>query len=178
MRYLLLLVSCLAMAQSTPEAAAAQFYDAVYNIDIDGVLNMSCLENNPENYGKLDGIFQSNDTKIRFSQTNATFKVVKTVESAGKTWSAIRYRNVIRVTYFKKLSTPDIAAHKVMLQSKYNPTSITYEPHRNAYLIVYPATLVAWMENDTWKVAVADQTFLSDLFDLCIPDEVRTALQL
>ena len=173
-----MLVSCLAMAQSTPEAAAAQFYDAVYNIDIDGVLNMSCLENNPENYEKLDEIFQSSDTKIRFSQTNATFKVVRTVESAGKTWCAIRYRNVIRVTYFKKLSTADITANKVMLQSKYNPTSITYEPHRNAYLVVYPATLAAYSEGGTWKVFVADNTFLSDLFTTCLPEDVKTALQL
>lgn len=178
MKYLLLFISTLCMAQRTPQYAAEKLYDAIYNIDIEGILALSCLEITPENYDKLDQVFQNEDRKIRYSLTHAKYTIGEPKEIGGKSWRLITYRNVLRITYFKKLSDEEVASTKELLRQTYNAQSINYESNRNAYLIVYPAKLLAVSEGDMWKVVIADNTFLSDMFDICIPKEVKGAFGL
>ena len=173
----LFFLCCTATFAQSPQSAASKWYDAVYNIDIDAVLAQSCLPNNAENYAALDEVFQSTVQKIRFSLTSATYKVGDEFRHDGKRWVPITYRNVIRVTFFNKLPEVQVVEKKMALQQAYNATSITYEKQRNAFLIVYTARLVGVHDGADWKVFPADNTFLSSLFQPCIPQEVREQFQ-
>jgi hypothetical protein len=163
-------------SQSSPQTAAKQLYEAIYNIDIDAVLVLSGLEFTPDRYKILDEVFQNEATKLRYSLTNAAFQVGEIKEIAGVNWCHIQYRNTIRVTYFSKLTDQQIADVKAELEKNFNTKQVTFEKQRQSFLIVYRASFVAKQQSNTWQIFVADGSLMTDLFEPCLPAEVKSTL--
>ncbi len=180
MKYLILLFTYASFSQTDQalQTQAAKLYDAIYNMDIEGILNMSCLANDAVNYDRLDKAFQNDEFKLRFSLTNAKYNVsdAKTIE--GKTWNLLTYRNVLRITYFKKLNASQITEIQQMYKSKFSAQSVTYEKNRNSFLLIFQAKYLAYRDGGNLKMFVADDTLLTDMFKDCIPKEVRKEFNL
>ncbi len=179
MRYFILLFTTLCFSQQNSlSGQAAKLYDAIYNMDIEGILQMSCVPNDAVNYDKLDKAFQNDEYKLRYSLTNAKYSVSDAKEFDGKTWNLITYRNVLRITYFRKLTTAEIPQIQQSYKTKFSAQSVAYEKHRNSFLIVYQAKFLAYRSANESKMFVADDTLLTDMFKECISGDVKKEFNL
>jgi hypothetical protein len=171
----LLLVSGICFSQTADiKSKAARLYDAIYNIDVDQIIAMSCNTDADKTaiYDKIDKAFLNDELKLRFSLTGAKFDVSPEKIINDKLYHLVTYRNVLRITYYKPLSYSDLVEIPKKLKQSLKAQSVKYEKHRNAFLIVYPGHFIASKVGNDWRITVADNTFQYRLFDDCLGQDV------
>lgn len=169
----LLFAVCQAFAQ-TPAALQSEvkrLYTACHDIDITALTEMLCVSNDNA-YNVLDSHFLNDDQKFRYVFTNVKYNYGPVKPIDGKSYCAINFRNVVRVTYFKPI---DVAAKEAALKESFNPTSIKYDKSRNAFLIVYNAKMVAILDGERWKFAFLDNT-LPKVSEDCLTATIKKEL--
>ncbi len=172
--YFFLLVATTAFAQAPAglQSEVKRLYTACHDIDIAALTEMLCTTGD-DAYAKLDSHFQNDETKFRYVETNAKYNYGPSKSIDGKNYYPINFRNVIRITYFKPI---DVPAKQAELKALYNAQEITYNPARNAFMIVYYAKMVAIQDNG-WKFVFLDRT-IPHISQDCLTDSVKTALGL
>jgi len=150
----------------TLETDVRKLYVSFDDIDLEAVAASLCSDlPADEIYKILDAYFLNDDNKFRYVYTNPKYSFSPLKTDNGKTYSAIKFRNVIRITYFKPI---DVGATQKSLKEKFNATSITYDKKRNAFLIVYNAKMIAVSESDgKWKYIFDDETLPRQISEKC-----------
>lgn len=173
----LLFVSVSGLAQNPADVAVKKLYTAFHDIDIDYLSEHLCSKSEGmELYGKLDNYFLNADQKFRYVMTNAKYDYAPTKIIEAVTYQPFKFRNVVRVTYFKPV---DVAAKQSELKDLFAAQSVTYEKARNSFLIVYQAKMLAYSAaNGDWKFAILDNTIPGDITDGCLPEAVKKELGL
>ncbi len=139
-----------------------RLYEAFDLIDIDVLSDLICTADPTQIAAALDSWFQNDETKFRFVRTNAKYTYEKV---PGTDHYTVKFRNVVRITYFKKID----ANHELeILKKQFAAQSITYDAARNAYLITYQAKMYALAHQGSWKFAFADSTLPIGLSNGCI----------
>ncbi len=174
----LLLLATGVFAQAPPalQADTKKLYSAFDDIDIDKLSAMIFSPLQPsEVYEKLDAYFLNDEQKFRYVYTNVkyNFGPVQTIDD--KSYCMVTFRNVIRITYFKKI---DVASVQADLKIKFNSTSINYEPARNSFLIVYNARMLAAQTGGVWQFAFLDHTIPDDISEGALTETIKKSLGL
>ncbi len=157
----LLLFPLMCIAQ--PESLVSdtkKLYEAFDTIDLDGIALMMCPSNPDEFAQGLDQWFQNEEFKFRYVFTNAKYNYLKVDESQY----TITFRNVIRITYFGKIEPEE---KREELRRQFTPHTLTFDPARNCFLIVYPAKMTARQVEGSWKFSFDDQTIPEHLKNYC-----------
>lgn len=165
------------LAQNPADAAAKKLYTAFHDIDIDYLSERLCSKSEGmELYAKLDSYFLNADQKFRYVMTNAKYDYAPAVMIDGVTYQPFKFRNVVRVTYFKPI---DVGVKQSELKDLFAAQSVVYEKARNSFLITYQAKMLAYSTpNAEWKFAILDNTIPRDITEGCIPEAVKKELGL
>lgn len=169
---LLLTASVSAQAPAALQSEVKKLYTACHDIDITALTEMLCTTE-ADIYGTLDSYFLNDNDKFRYVFTNVKYNYSAPQTIDGKTYYLINFRNMVRVTYFKPV---DVAAKQAELKALFGATEITYNKDRNAFLLAYPAKMLAIQDNG-WKFAFLDKT-LPPVSAGCITENVKKAFGL
>ncbi|HEX9979336.1 MAG TPA: hypothetical protein VGB50_02090 [Flavobacterium sp.] len=167
-----------AQSSTALQSATKNFYEAMYNIDIDAISNMLCHDKT-DVYERVDNAFQNDDFKYRFVFTNAKFDYSAIKNINAKSYAVVNFRNTVRVTSYKPLTSSQIAETQKRLKEKFGAKSILYEKNRNSFFIVYQAKLIAEAETGkSWKFIIYDNTLPKEISESCLSNSLKKELQL
>ena len=175
-----LVFNCAVISAQTIQSLKAdvhKLYTSFDDIDLEAVASALCSDKSADDvYKILDAYFLNDDNKFRYVYTNAKHNFSPFMVDDGKTYCVITFRNVIRITYFKPI---DVASVQKSLKEQFNAQTIAYDKKRNAYLIVYNATMVAMSDGGVWKYMFADNTLPRQISENCkVPPAIKKELGL
>lgn len=142
------------------KTASKKLYDANYLMDFEAIVEFTypkITTSQADKQAALEDVerhYENAEYRLRLQLEKVPFQFGNIIESDGKKFCIITFRNPIRYTFEAKLTDAMVAEQKTRLEETNQTKEVTFEPKRNSFNVRKTTTYLAVFDENTnndWK---------------------------